>query len=122
MIKAVPTVIGDPRRSMVMVVAAVAGNMAFGIALIGSVAAYGPVPSRLGVFVAYMLAATIAAISPTPGGLGAMEAALVAALVRLGVTPGSAVAATLTFRLATFWLPLPIGSWALRQGRKDGWL
>lgn len=122
MVKAVPTVVGDPRRSMVMVVGAVAGNLAFGIALIGSVAAYGPVPSRLGVLVAYMLAATIAAISPTPGGIGAMEAALVAALVRLGVTPGAAVAASLTFRLATFWLPLPIGAWALRVGRRDDWL
>jgi uncharacterized membrane protein YbhN (UPF0104 family) len=122
MTKAVPSVLGDPRRSAVMIVAAIAGNVAFAIALIGSVAAYGPVPSPLGVLVAYMLAATIAAISPTPGGLGAMEAALVAALVRLGVTSGSAVAAALTFRLATFWLPLPIGAWALRRGRRDGWL
>ena len=67
-------------------------------------------------------AATIAAVSPTPGGLGAMEAALVAALTRLGVEAGSAVAAALTFRLVTFWLPLPVGGWALRTGRKSGWL
>lgn len=120
--RALPAVIGDPRRSGVMVAAAVASNLAFGIALLGSVAAYGPVPSVLGVLVAYMLAATIAAVSPTPGGLGAMEAALVAALVRLGVESGSAVAAALTFRLATFWLPLPVGAWALRRGRRDGWL
>jgi uncharacterized membrane protein YbhN (UPF0104 family) len=120
--RAVPAVLGDPRRSGVMVAAAVAGNLAFGIALLGSVAAYGPVPSVLGVLVAYMLAATIAAVSPTPGGLGAMEAALVAALIRLGVESGSAVAAALTFRLATFWLPLPVGAWALRRGRRNGWL
>jgi len=120
--KAAPSVLGDPRRSAVMIVAAAAGNLAFAIALTGSVAAYGPVPSLLGVLVAYMLAATIGAISPTPGGLGAMEAALIAALIRLGVTSGSAVAATLTFRLATFWLPLPIGVCALRGGRKNGWL
>jgi uncharacterized protein (TIRG00374 family) len=122
MIRAVPAVLGDPRRSTVMVLAAVAGNLAFAIALIGAVAAYGPVPSPLGVLVAYMFAASIAALSPTPGGLGAMEAALVAALTRLGIEPGSAVAAALTFRLVTFWLPLPIGAWALRRGRKNGWL
>jgi uncharacterized membrane protein YbhN (UPF0104 family) len=121
-IRTLPTVLGDPHRSAVMVVAAISGNLAFGIALIGGVAAYGPVPSALGVLVAYMLAATVAAVSPTPGGLGAMEAALVAALTRLGVVPGSAVAAALTFRLATFWLPLPFGGWALRKGRKGGWL
>jgi uncharacterized membrane protein YbhN (UPF0104 family) len=122
MIRAVPAVLGDPRRSTVMVVAAISGNMAFAIALIGAVAAYGPVPSPLGVLVAYMFAATVGALSPTPGGLGAMEAALVAALTRLGVEAGAAVAAALTFRLVTFWLPLPIGAWALRTGRKNGWL
>jgi undecaprenyl-diphosphatase len=122
MVRALPAVLGDPRRSLTMVVSAIAGNIAFGIALIGSVAAYGPVPSPLGVLVAYMFAATVAAISPTPGGLGAMEAALIAALTRLGVAAGPAVAAALTFRLITFWAPLPIGGWALRRGRKNGWL
>jgi uncharacterized membrane protein YbhN (UPF0104 family) len=121
-IRTVPAVLGDPRRSAMMVLAAVSGNLAFAVALIGAVAAYGPVPSPLGVLVAYMFAATVAALSPTPGGLGAMEAALVAALTRLGVVSGSAVAAALTFRLVTFWLPLPVGGWALRRGRKDGWL
>jgi uncharacterized membrane protein YbhN (UPF0104 family) len=122
MLRAAPKVLADPRRSGTMVAAAVAGNVAFAVALAGSVAAYVPLPSFFGVLVAYMVAATAAAISPTPGGLGAMEAALVAALVRLGVDQGAAIAATLTFRLATFWLPLPVGLWALRRGRSRGWL
>lgn len=122
MMRAVPSVLGNPRRSAVMVTAAVAGNVAFAIALGGAVATYAPIPSWLGILVAYMLAATVAAISPTPGGLGAMETALVAALVRLGVASGPAVAATLTFRLVTFWLPLPIGAVVLRRGRNRGWL
>jgi hypothetical protein len=33
---------------MVMIVAAIPGQTAFGVALIGSVAAYGPVPSPVG--------------------------------------------------------------------------
>lgn len=122
MMRAVPSVLGNPRRAAVMVGAAVAGNLAFAVALAGSVATYAPLPSWLGILVAYMLAATVGAISPTPGGLGAMEAALVAALVRLGVASGPAVAATLTFRLVTFWLPLPIGAVVLRRGRDRGWL
>jgi undecaprenyl-diphosphatase len=69
-----------------------------------------------------MLAATLSAVAPTPGGLGAMEAALVTALVRLGVETGAAVASVLTFRLATFWLPIPLGAWVLRRGRRDDWL
>jgi len=122
MVRALPSVLGDPGRSAFMVLAAISGNIAFGVALIGSVAAYGSLPPPLAVLTAYMFAATVAAVSPTPGGLGAMEAALVAALVRIGVSPGSAVAAALTFRLVTFWLPLPAGAWALRRGRKRGWL
>ncbi|MGA7271872.1 MAG: lysylphosphatidylglycerol synthase transmembrane domain-containing protein, partial [Acidimicrobiia bacterium] len=77
MMRAVPSVLGSPRRSAIMIGAAVAGNLAFALSLGGSVATYGPIPSWFGILVAYMLAATVAAISPTPGGLGAMETALV---------------------------------------------
>lgn len=122
MTRAVPAVLGDPGRSVLMVIAAVTGNLAFAIALIGAVAAYSPIPSVLGILVAYMVSATIAAVSPTPGGIGAMEAALIASLTRLGVAGGAAVAAALTFRLVTFWLPMPVGGWALRHGRREGWL
>jgi uncharacterized membrane protein YbhN (UPF0104 family) len=60
-----------------------------------------------------------AAASPTPGGLGAIEAALVAGLTGIGVPPGPAVSAVLTYRLATYWLPVLPGWAALRllQGR-----
>jgi uncharacterized membrane protein YbhN (UPF0104 family) len=58
MAQAIPAVLGDPKRSIVMVLAAVAVNLAFAVALIGSIAAYSPVPSLLGVLVAYMVSAT----------------------------------------------------------------
>ena len=45
-------------------------------------------------------------VSPTPGGLGAVEAALVSGLTGYGMPDGKAVAAVLTFRLFTFWLPM----------------
>jgi glycosyltransferase 2 family protein len=122
LVRAVPGVLSSPRRSAVMVAGAFAGNLAFALALSGAVAAFGPSPSFLGILVAYMLGATLSTVSPTPGGLGVMEAALVSALVRLGVEPGAAVAAVLTFRLGTFWLPLPVGALMLRQGRRMGWL
>jgi uncharacterized membrane protein YbhN (UPF0104 family) len=122
LLRAMPAVVAEPRRSLIMVLGAVTANVGFAVALAGSVAAFGPVPSFLGILVAYMLAATLSAVAPTPGGLGAMEAALVTALVRLGVEPGAAVASVLTFRLATFWLPIPVGGWVLRRGRREGWL
>jgi undecaprenyl-diphosphatase len=54
----------------------------------------------------YLGASIIAAVAPTPGGLGAMEAGLVAGLTGVGMAPGPAVAAVLTYRLATYWLPV----------------
>jgi undecaprenyl-diphosphatase len=61
----------------------------------------------------YMAASAIAAASPTPGGLGAIEAALVAGLTGVGLGSGPAVSAVLTYRLATYWLPVAPGWIAL---------
>jgi undecaprenyl-diphosphatase len=57
----------------------------------------------------YLAASAIAAASPTPGGLGAIEAALIAGLTGVGLSPGVAVSAVLTYRLATYWLPVAPG-------------
>ena len=61
----------------------------------------------------YMAASAIAAASPTPGGLGAIEAALIAGLTGVGLGSGAAVSAVLTYRLATYWLPVAPGWIAL---------
>jgi uncharacterized protein (TIRG00374 family) len=54
----------------------------------------------------YLGSSILAAAAPTPGGLGAMEAALVAGFTAIGMDGGTAVAAVLSYRLATFWLPI----------------
>ena len=51
---------------------------------------------------------------PTPGGVGAVEAVLLAALTGVGVPSGSALAAVVLYRLATFWLPILPGFAAFR--------
>jgi undecaprenyl-diphosphatase len=117
-----PSILGNPKRTVLMIAAAVGANVAYGLALYWAIAAFGGSPSLIGVLVGYLIAATVAAVAPTPGGLGAMEAALVAALTRLGVPTGEAVAGALAFRLATFWLPLAAGAVLLRVGRSRGWL
>jgi len=67
----------------------------------------------------YLGASVIAAAAPTPGGLGAVEAAFVAGLTALDLAPAIAVAAVLSYRLATFWLPILPGwlSFQLLQRR-----
>jgi undecaprenyl-diphosphatase len=68
----------------------------------------------------YLAASALAAATPTPGGLGAIEAALVAGLTGVGMQPGPAVSAVLTYRLATYWLPVLPGwlAWVYLQ-RKE---
>lgn len=120
-LRRVPDVIRDPRRSARMAVGAVAQNLAYVFTLMACLAAYGASIPMLAVLVVYMVSATVAAVSPTPGGLGAMEASLVAGLTRVGVAGGQAVAATLTFRLLTFWVWLAVGAWMLRWVRARRW-
>jgi uncharacterized protein (TIRG00374 family) len=60
----------------------------------------------------YLAASALAAATPTPGGLGAIEAALVAGLTGVGMASGPAVSTVLTYRLATYWLPVLPGWWA----------
>jgi uncharacterized membrane protein YbhN (UPF0104 family)/tRNA A-37 threonylcarbamoyl transferase component Bud32 len=85
-----------------------------------SVEAFGGGLSLPEICTAFMVAVTIATIAPTPGGLGALEATMIAALAGFGMDHGPAVGAVLTFRLATFWLPILPGwytfAWMQRNG------
>lgn len=48
--------------------------------------------------------------TPTPGGLGGAEAGFAAGLVAIGINSAHAVAITLAFRLATYWLGFVCGA------------
>jgi glycosyltransferase 2 family protein len=86
-------------------------SLAYVVAIACSVEAFGGGVSFPQIGAAYLFAVAIATLSPTPGGLGALESALIAGLTGFGMPAGAAVSATLTFRLATFWLPILPG-WA----------
>ncbi len=70
------------------------------------------------VLLAYAAAALLALIPLTPGGLGFVEAGLTGLLVVAGVAAGPAAAATLAYRLVSYWLPLPVGLVAYWLGRR----
>jgi len=88
-------------------------------ALAGSVAAFSGGLSIAAVGTVYLGASALAAAAPTPGNLGALEAAMVAALTAVGMDAGPAVSAVLTYRLATYWLPILPGwlCWSFMQRR-----
>jgi uncharacterized membrane protein YbhN (UPF0104 family) len=71
------------------------------------------------VLLAYSASALLGMIPLTPGGLGFVEAGLTGLLVLAGVSAGDAAAATLAYRLVSYWLPLPVGvvAWILARRR-----
>jgi len=71
------------------------------------------------VFVVYVLSTLAGGIAPTPGGVGATEAVLTFGLVATGLSLPQAAAATLMYRLITFWLPIIPGGVALRLLRRQ---
>jgi undecaprenyl-diphosphatase len=82
--------------------------------LVASVEAFGGGAGIAAVGAVYLGASLIAAVSPTPGGIGAFETAATAGLTAIGISSGAAVSAVLTFRLATYWLPVLPGWLCLR--------
>ena len=96
----------SPIRLTALVGGSVAVTLAYIAALASSMAAFGADTNFAEVGAVYLGASLIAAAAPTPGGLGAMEAALVAGFTGVGVDSGVAVAAVLSYRLVTYWLPI----------------
>lgn len=61
-------------------------------------------------FVAFGVANVLAVIPITPGGLGVVEAVLTSTLVGFGVPAATAAVGVVTYRIAAFWLPIPLGA------------
>jgi uncharacterized protein (TIRG00374 family) len=95
------------------------GNWLFDyLALLAALAAAGALPRPTLVLLAYTASMVLAMIPITPGGLGFVEAGLTGLLALAGVNAGQAALATLTYRLVSFWLPLPLGGAAIVAHRR----
>ena len=97
------------RRWFAAVTAATAESAFDYIALLAALRAVGASPQPSLVLIAYVAAALLGVIPVTPGGLGFVEAGLIGMLTLSGVNASDAVVATLAYRLAAFWLPIPVG-------------
>src|SRR5262249_53078590 len=88
-----------------------------------SLAAVGAHPRWSALVLAYALSQLAISMPVLPGSLGIAEGSLVVVLVCTGVRAPDALAATLVYRLASFWLQLPVGwlAWLwLRHPRPFG--
>ncbi|WP_432885421.1 lysylphosphatidylglycerol synthase transmembrane domain-containing protein [Kribbella sp. CA-245084] len=94
--------------------AAAANRMFDYAALVAALAAFDVHARPSLVLLAYVVAQALAMIPITPGGLGFVDAGLTALLVLIGISPDAALIGTLLYRLASFWLPIPVGllAWA----------
>jgi len=84
--------------------------------------AFGPTINPVDVLVAFCVANILAVIPLTPGGLGVVELTLVSILVGFGLGRSTAAIAVGAYRLAQFWLPIPLGAGAyasLRVGPRS---
>jgi uncharacterized protein (TIRG00374 family) len=87
-----------------------AGRLGFDyLCLLTALRATGSHPRPSLILVAYAVAGVVGMIPITPGGLGIVEASLTGLLVLAEVDSSQAVLATLTYRLASYWLPLCAG-------------
>ena len=68
-----------------------------------------------GILVAYGLAQLLVALPFTPGGFAIVEGGLTAALVAYGMITETALAATLLYRIISFWLLVPVGRLGTRE-------
>jgi uncharacterized protein (TIRG00374 family) len=80
------------------------------LALLCALRAVGAEPRPSLVVLAYAGARVLALVPFTPGGLGFVEAGLVGTLTLAGVGAQDALLATLTYRLVSYWLPIPAGA------------
>jgi glycosyltransferase 2 family protein len=88
-------------------------SLAYILCLAASVAAFGGSIPIAKIGFVYLTASVAASIIPTPGGLGAVETALTTGLVLAGMQSPTAFSAVLLFRILSFWLPIPVGWFAL---------
>lgn len=103
-----------------------AGNRMFDFAtLVAAMLAVGAHVQPSLVLLAYVGAVALGLIPITPGGLGFVETGLTSLLVLAGVPTDQAVLGTLLYRLASYWLPIPLGAiawtgWRARPGVRRG--
>jgi len=116
------SVLRRPASGAALFAGSVGVTAGYALALGASCRAFGVGLPLSAVVAVYLGGSALAAVAPTPGGLGAIEAALVAGLTAAGAPSGPAVAAVLSYRLVTYWLPVLPGLVAYRVLRRSGTL
>ncbi len=104
--------IAHPLRLAISAGANLLLTAAYLVAFVAALRAVGAHPAILPAATVYLAGNAVGSAAPTPGGIGGVEAVLAAGLTAVGIPAHEALPAVLLFRVATFWLPIPVG-WAV---------
>ncbi|EFA23294.1 lysylphosphatidylglycerol synthase transmembrane domain-containing protein [Bifidobacterium gallicum] len=104
----------QPRELIIGIVGALVLNLATGFGFWAALHAFGFSMNPIETTFIFLLANTLGSAVPTPGGLGAVEAALSVAFTAVGVPSPIALSATIVYRLAFYWLRIPVGALAMK--------
>lgn len=107
-------VLTQPKELAVSLVGALVLNIATGLGYWAALLAFGVGTNPVETIFVFLLANMLGSAVPTPGGLGAVEAALTFAFTSVGVPPAVALSATLVYRVAFYWLRIPMGALAMK--------
>jgi uncharacterized membrane protein YbhN (UPF0104 family) len=100
----------SPGRLVRLLAANVGSQILYALALGASVHAYGADATLAELLLINTGVSLLGGLVPVPGGIGVTEAGLTAGLVAVGVDESAALAATLTHRMVTYYLP-PVWGW-----------
>jgi uncharacterized membrane protein YbhN (UPF0104 family) len=109
--------LSSPRRLISVVLANLLVQLLFSLTIYTVLRAYGQDVGFADAILVNVSVALFAGLMPVPGGVGVTEAALTAGFTAIGVDSSTAMAAALTYRLLTFYLPPCLGYFALRSLR-----
>jgi undecaprenyl-diphosphatase len=110
----------SPRNALMLFGGAFVLIMSYIIALWLSLEAFGGGLGFFAIGVVFLAGQALGQAAPTPGGVGATEAAMIAAMTTFGLDSATAVPAVFLYRIATFWLPILPGVFALRKLEAEG--
>ena len=107
-------VLSRPKELAFGILGALVLNIATGMGFWMALMAFGCHTNPVETTFIFLLANTLGSAVPTPGGLGAVEAALSVAFTAVGIPSTIAVSATLVYRIAFYWLRIPMGALAMK--------
>ena len=108
-------VLSHPKELAFGILGALVLNISTGLGFWIALMAFGCHTNPVETTFIFLLANTLGSAVPTPGGLGAVEAALSVAFTAVGIPSTIAVSATLVYRIAFYWLRIPMGAVAMKR-------